>query len=113
MNNPFEVIEARLSNIETLLLELKHKPNHNKNYPEGDLWFNLKELCEYLPDKPTKTTIYSWVQNRLIPYHKGAKKLRFLKSEIDAWMKEGKKISSTDPARALERYLIIKKGNKK
>jgi hypothetical protein len=26
MNNPFEVIEARLSSIENLILDLKHKP---------------------------------------------------------------------------------------
>ena len=36
MNNPFEVIDARLSNIESLLLDLKHTPPTNeqkeKNY---------------------------------------------------------------------------------
>jgi len=26
MNNPFEVIDARLSNIESLLLDIKHNP---------------------------------------------------------------------------------------
>lgn len=59
--------------------------------PEADHWFNLKELCEYLPDKPTKATLYSWVSTGSIPVHKSSKKLRFLKSEIDEWLMQGRK----------------------
>jgi|SRR5665647_265753 len=55
-----------------------------------DCWFDLNELCSYLPDKPAKPTVYGWVHTGLIPCHKGAKKLRFLKSEIDQWLKSGK-----------------------
>ena len=58
---------------------------------ESDRWMNLPELCEYLPDRPQKATVYSWVSNSLIPCHKGGKKLRFLKSDIDNWMKSGRK----------------------
>ena len=36
MNNPFEVIEARLNNIETLLLDLKHTPKEQSEQPETD-----------------------------------------------------------------------------
>jgi len=64
---------------------LEHLP------PESDLWFNLIELCEYLPDKPTKATVYSWVNSGFIPVHKSSKKLRFLKSEIDFWLLQGRK----------------------
>lgn len=76
----------------------------------SDCWLNLTELCEYLPDKPSKATVYSWIHNRTIPFHKGPKKLRFLQSEIDAWMKEGRKNSSLGPAIPPENYL---KPNKK
>jgi hypothetical protein len=31
MNNPFESIETRLSNIENLLLDIKHKPEETEN----------------------------------------------------------------------------------
>ena len=58
---------------------------------EIDCWFNLSELCDYHPDKPKKATVYGWVNSRKIPSHKTNKKLRFLKSEIDLWLKEGKK----------------------
>ncbi|MBK8486099.1 MAG: helix-turn-helix domain-containing protein [Saprospiraceae bacterium] len=109
MNNPFEVIEAKLENIETLLLELKHNKG-NIFQKENDHWLDLKELCQFLPDKPSKATVYSWIHNRTIPFHKGTKKLRFLQSEIDAWMKEGRKTSSIGPVIPPENYL---KPNKK
>lgn len=64
----------------------------NKAQPETHVWFDLTELCEYLPDKPAKATAYGWVHESKIPYHKGAgqKKLRFLKSEIDNWLSLGR-----------------------
>ena len=52
-----------------------------------DRWFNLQELCEYLPDHPARQTVYGWVSQHLIPYHKKGKKLQLLQSEIDAWLK--------------------------
>ncbi len=55
-----------------------------------DKWFNLDELCYYLPDKPKKATVYSWISCNSIPVHKGSKKLRFLRSEIDNWLKQGR-----------------------
>lgn len=49
-------------------------------------WLNIDDLCEYLPDKPAKQTVYGWVCKKKIPYHKKGKKLQFLKSEIDEWL---------------------------
>ena len=50
------------------------------------VWMDLAQPCEYLPDKPSKATVYGWVCARTIPFHKKTKKLSFLKSEIDAWI---------------------------
>lgn len=58
---------------------------------DADQWLSLTELCIYHPDKPTKHTVYQWVHTRKVPVHKSGKKLRFLKSEIDQWLKLGKK----------------------
>lgn len=88
MDNPFEMIHARLENIENLLLDIKHAKTPTV---EIDRWFTLGELKEYLPDKPVSATVYGWVQLRKIPNHKSGKKLRFLKSEIDLWLKEHKR----------------------
>ncbi len=73
--------------IKQLLLE-----NRISDSTNGDHWYNLEELCSYLPDKPSKNTVYGWVQRRRIPHKKKFKKLYFIKSEIDEWLKNGKKV---------------------
>lgn len=81
----------------------------SEKQPDPDRWFNLRELCEYLPDKPTRATVYSWVHYRKIPFHKGSKSLRFLKSEIDAWLKKGRVKTNAEIAQEVDHYLINKK----
>lgn len=49
-------------------------------------WMSVDDLIMYLPGKPARQTIYSWVWKKSIPYHKAGAKLQFLKSEIDAWI---------------------------
>ena len=77
---------------------------------ETNSWFDLAELCNYLPDKPAKPTVYGWVQSGLIPCHKGAKKLRFLKSEIDQWLRTGKQKTVVELASEASQYIKRKKG---
>jgi hypothetical protein len=64
---------------------------NNDSQGEPDKWFNVDELMLYHPDKPVRSTVYFWVSHRLIPSHKRSKKLFFLKSEIDLWLKEGRR----------------------
>ena len=54
--------------------------------PNASEWLSLDELCNYLPDKPSKHTIYKYVSRLEIPFHKDKKKLRFKKSEISDWL---------------------------
>lgn len=76
-----------------------------------DVWFNLTELCSYLPDKPSKSTVYGWVCNRQIPYHKTAKRLSFLKSEIDTWlMSSGKRTAEVIRSTAIASHGYRKGG---
>lgn len=63
----------------------------NEQPADPDRWFDLNELCNYLPDKPARATVYRWVRQCAIPHCKGVKKLRFLKSEIDLWQKTGRR----------------------
>jgi excisionase family DNA binding protein len=76
----FTKLSSEISEIKRLLIE--------RNNNDADRWMNLTELCEYLPDHPTKPTVYGWVHQNAIPCKKGGKHLRFLKSEIDAWLKK-------------------------
>lgn len=52
MNNPFEVIDARLSNIETLLLDLKHSPKEKENQSEQSsdrkILHSIRELADFI-----------------------------------------------------------------
>jgi hypothetical protein len=89
----FSQLANEVSEIKKLLVE-----KSNKQPAETERWFNLSELCEYLPDKPAKSTVYGWTHTSAIPYHKqnGGKKIRFLKSEIDLFLKSGKKKTLLD-----------------
>ncbi|MCU0329180.1 MAG: helix-turn-helix domain-containing protein [Chitinophagales bacterium] len=110
-NNPFDVLENRLANIEALIHEL-----HKKLVPDSkpvDQWFDLDELCKYHPDHPKKSTVYAWVNTNAIPFHKTGKKLRFLKSEIDAWLAQGYHKTYLDVAKSVDSYnqpRFIKRG---
>jgi len=80
-------LHNKLSSIEKLLRE-------RRSYSSGEIdrWFSIDELCEYLPGNPAKATIYTKVHNRIIPHKKFGKRLAFLKSEIDEWLKaQGRK----------------------
>jgi len=97
--NAVTMLTNEVSELKRLLIEKQEQQ------PETDHWFNLNEFCDYHPDKPKKQTVYGWVQNSLIPVHKGGKKLRFLKSEIDNWIKKGRRKTLTEIADKAEQYL--------
>ena len=68
--------------LKNLVLALASK----QDAPESNPWLNLTELCDYLPDHPSKQTVYGWVSNRQIPYYKVGRRLSFSKKEIDVWI---------------------------
>ena len=102
----FAHLTYEVSEIKRLLIE-----KSNEQQTETDHWFDLNELCNYHPDKPSKPTVYGWVNVGIIPVHKGGKKLRFLKSEIDAWLKLGRKKTLAETAIEADTYLKKKGGN--
>lgn len=89
MTNPFEILEARLSNIENLLLDLKH--NSKEPFPQQDIeeLLTVKQAAELL--KLSVPTIYGYVQRAEIPVSKRGKRLYFSKQELLGWVKEGRK----------------------
>lgn len=86
--------------LKTLLIQKNQQPQ-----PTADQWFDLNELCNYHPDKPKPATVYGWVFASKIPVNKGGKKLRFLKSEIDEWLKQGRKMTIAETSLKAEQYL--------
>ncbi|WP_067145325.1 helix-turn-helix domain-containing protein [Pseudotamlana agarivorans] len=53
-------------------------------------WKDLNWLLDYDPEKRAKSTWYSKISRNEVPYYKRGKKIYFLKSEIDEWLKGGK-----------------------
>lgn len=47
---------AKLDKIEILLQRKSESEQENVNR-----WFNFSDLCQYLPDKPAKQTVYGWI----------------------------------------------------
>jgi len=86
MNNPFDLIDVRLSNIEALLLDLKHAPQ--EQHADSDL-LTITQAGEVI--NLTVPTIYSLVSKKLIPHNKKGKRLYFLRSELTEWIKSGRK----------------------
>lgn len=54
--------------------------------PDENTWYDIDAVCDYLPGSPAKQTVYGWVFQKKIPYHKKSRKLLFLKSELDEWL---------------------------
>ncbi len=102
-----QAVEYLINKVERLeaLLDVQ-----KSELPESDKWFNLQELCEYLPDRPARQTVYGWIGGRLIPFHKKGKKLQFLKSEIDSWLKADKRKSVAELQAEALQFVNSKKG---
>jgi excisionase family DNA binding protein len=104
----FSQLTNEVSEIRQMLLAIS-----NDKPAEADRWLNLDELCQYHPDKPSKMTVYGWTQAGSIPVHKGGKKLRFLKSEIDRWLLQGRKQTTAEieaeSKAERDTYLLTKK----
>ncbi len=93
MEFTFDTLPQAISLLADELKEIKRllqKENHD-NQAHIDNWLDLDDLVNYDPGKRSKPTFYGYVRERSIPFHKRGKKLLFLKSEIDAWLKEGRK----------------------
>lgn len=86
MENPFETITNDLQEIKYLISKLHLVKT--KEEPEADI-INLKQAAKILNLSPA--TIYNKVNKKEIPYSKKGKRLYFSKTNLIAWIKEGKK----------------------
>jgi excisionase family DNA binding protein len=83
MENPFEIILARLDHIENLIKELKTNHTSHVHAPVSEI-MNLPQAAEYL--SLSKSSLYKSTSQREIPHFKKGKKIYFKKSELDLWL---------------------------
>lgn len=93
MTNPFELLESRLSNIESILLDLKHTPTVQPVFqPDPEpLIYGIKGLAEFLKVSiPTAQKIKS---SGRVPYSQAERTIIFRKDEVlNALSNKSKKI---------------------
>lgn len=79
-------VNLRLKRIESILYE-----NSQASPVEMDKRMNIQETSRYI--NCAVATIYGLVHRRLIPHEKKGKRLYFHKSEINEWLKKGKRLT--------------------
>lgn len=98
--NKVEAIEALVSNM-----------SDKRSSPSSDNeWMDIRELCDYLPTHPARQTVYEWVKNRTIPFHKTSKMLTFNKAEIDKWLHGGYRKTIEEIERDADDFVNTKSG---
>lgn len=102
MNNPFEVIEARLSSIENLIIDLK-QPAKVEPTEQPEQLLTVQEAAQFL--NLTVPTIYSKVSKGELPVMKRSKRLYFSNTELMEYLKEGRKKSNAEIEQEAEAYL--------
>jgi len=82
MNNPFETIDARLSNIENLLLDIKHTPTETETTstdPEPFI-YGITGLAKFL--KVSLPTAQKIKNSGRIPFSQAERTIIFRKVEV-------------------------------
>jgi len=105
MTNPFEQIEARLSNIESLLIDIKHggKSLAAQTMLMHGRVMTLTELVAYCGI--SKSTVYKMTASGEMPHSKRAKRLYFDRDRIDAWLLERQTHTKSETEKDVNQFL--------
>jgi len=107
MNNPFEIINARLVSIECLLLEIK-SPLPNQPESPADELLTVQDTAKFL--SLSIPTIYGLISKGELPVMKRSKRCYFSKVELINYLKQGRKKTLAETASEADAYLLKKKG---
>lgn len=106
MDNPFAIIDARLSVIEELLIDIKHArpaPDADDHRPPASgKVLGIEQLCQYVPTLK-RSTVYKLTAAGEIPHSKRGKRLYFDRDAIDLWLLSG---TRADAERKADEFLM-------
>lgn len=88
MNNPFEVIEARLSSIENLLLDLKHQPRQVDSSVNPNERLTRKQVSQQY--NICTGTIHNLMKRGALAYEKVGRKTLFRRQDVEQYFKSKK-----------------------
>lgn len=103
MSNPFDVIDERLSNIETLLLELKNAPKNSVIQSDREELLTVEQTAKFL--SLSVPTIYGLISKKELPVMKRGKRCYFAKAELVAYIKAGRKKTNNEIKIIAENYI--------
>lgn len=86
MNNPFETINQRLSNIETLLLDIKHQPKEEVKSEN----LTVKETAEVL--KVSEQSVHNYIKRGYLSAQKVGRILLIKRADLDEALTEVKSL---------------------
>lgn len=106
MDNPFQQLHDRLTEIEKMVSELRSERYSAISAPEDDL-LTINEASELL--HLAKPTIYFLTSNSKIPVFKKGKRLFFSKIELLNWLKSGRRLTLDQINRNGDEYISKRK----
>ena len=98
MENPFEIIDKKLDNIEKLL-----KVIIDNNNIKLSTIMTVEQVSEYL--SLSVATLYGYTSKKEIPHAKRGKKLYFEKNAIDKWLFENNTKTNEEIEKIADTYL--------
>ncbi len=100
MENPFESICQRLTQLESLngqILTLLSDGRLPTDLPTASTRpMTIEEVAELTLS--VVSTVRGWLKKRIIPHHKMGKRLLFFENEILAWIKNGRRLTGDELA---------------
>lgn len=111
---PIEDLQTVITDCVNSCLKHNKPKGENSNTPtdQPKQWLDLNDLVKYDPEKRTKPTWYSKISKGEVPNYKKGKKVYFLKSEIDEFLKAGKRKTIAELEQEADEFLCNKKGSK-
>jgi len=87
MSNPFEAINKRLENIETLLLDIKHEPSKKEEQSEN---LTVKETAKLL--KVSEQSVHNYIKRGFLTAQKVGRILLIKRADLDNALTEVKSL---------------------
>lgn len=106
MTNPFEVIEAKLNQIESLLHDLKQTPTGQEEQAEKDELLTVQDAAKFL--SLSVPTIYGLISKGELPVMKRSKRCYFSKVELLNYLKDGRRSTNAEVGTKAEKHLTRK-----
>lgn len=83
-----EELQGMIYQAVTDALIKKEEHEKQEDAPDSGI-MQTEELCEYLKIKPS--AVYQFTTYKRIPYYKKGKRIFFKKTEIDEWLRNGRR----------------------